>query len=46
MSVFETTAVVAVGEFAGAVGDKRRSEERKSVVPALKFVPTCSLNDK
>ncbi len=36
-SVFEPTAVFAVGEFAGAVGDRRRSEDRKSVVPALEF---------
>ena len=35
--MFEPTAVFAVGEFAGAVGDRRRSEDRKSVVPALKF---------
>jgi len=35
--VSEPTAVFAVGEFAGAVGDKRRSEDRKSVVPALEF---------
>ena len=38
MSVFEATAAFAVGEFAGAVGDKRRSEDRKSVVPALEFL--------
>ena len=45
-SVSEPTAVFAVGEFAEAVGDKRRSEDRKSVVPALEFFQTCSLNDK
>ena len=44
--MFEPTAVFAVGEFAEAVGDKRRSEDRKSVVPALEFFQTCSLNDK
>ena len=44
--MFEATAVFAVGEFAEAVGYKRRSEDRKSVVPALEFVSTCSLNDK
>ena len=44
--MFEVTAVFAVGEFAEAVGDKRRSEDRKSVVPALEFFQTCSLNDK
>ena len=43
--MFEPTAVFAVGEFAGAVGDRRRSEDRKSVVPAL-FFSSCSLNDK
>ena len=37
MSVSEPTAVFAVGEFAEAVGNKRRSEDRKSVVPALEF---------
>ena len=37
MSVSEPTAVFAVGEFAEAVGDKRRSEDRKSGVPALEF---------
>ena len=37
MSVSEPTAVFAVGEFAGAVGDKRRSADRKSFVPALEF---------
>ena len=37
VSVFEPTAVFAVGEFAEAVGNKRRSEDRKSVVPALEF---------
>ena len=36
----------AVGEFAEAVGYRRRSEDRKSVVSALEFVSTCSLNDK
>ena len=46
MSVSEPTAVFAVGEFAEAVGDKRRSEDRKSVVPALEFFQTCYLNDK
>ena len=35
--MFEPTAVFAVGEFAGAGGDRRRSEDRKTVVPALKF---------
>ena len=35
--MFEPTAVFAVGEFAEAVGDRRRSEDRKSVVPALEF---------
>ncbi len=44
--MFEPTAVFAVGEFAGAVGDRRRSEDRKSVVPALEFFSSCSLNDK
>ena len=37
-SVSEPTAVFAVGEFAEAVEDRRRSEDRKSVVPALKFL--------
>ena len=44
--MFEPTAVFAVGEFAGAVGDRRRSEDRKSVVTALEFFSSCSLNDK
>ena len=44
MSVSE--AAVFAAEFAEAVGDKRRSEDRKSVVPALEFFQTCSLNDK
>ena len=35
--MFEATAVFAVGEFAEAVGNKRRSEDRKSGVPALEF---------
>ena len=34
----EPTAVFAVGEFAEAVEDRRRSEDRKSVVPALEFL--------
>ena len=42
--MFEPTAVFAVGEFAGAVGDRRRSEDRKSVVPALEFSSSFFLN--
>ena len=34
----EPTATFAVGEFAEAVEDRRRSEDRKSVVPALEFL--------
>ena len=34
----EPTAAFAVGEFAEAVEDRRRSEDRKSVVPALEFL--------
>ena len=37
MSVSEPTAVFAVGEFTEAVGNKRRSEDRKSGVLALEF---------
>ena len=37
-SVSEPTAVFAVGEFAEAVEDRRRSEDKKSVVPALEFL--------
>ena len=44
--MFEPTAVFAVGEFAGAVGDKRRSENRKSVVPALEFFHLVPYTDK
>jgi hypothetical protein len=33
--VFEPTAVFAVGEFTGAVGDKRRNEDRKLFVSVL-----------
>ena len=41
MSVSEPTAVFAVGEFAEAVGNKRRSEDRKSVYRlALEFFPS------
>ena len=35
MSVSEPTAVFAVGEFTGAVGDKRRNEDRKLFVSVL-----------
>ena len=42
--MFEPTAGFAVGEFAEAVGDKRRSADRKSVVPALKFSSSFFLN--
>ena len=44
--MFEPTAVFAVGEFAEAVGDKRRSEDRKSVVPALEFFQFVPYTDK
>ena len=40
----EPTAVFAVGKFAEAVGDKRRSEDRKSFVPALEFSSSFFLN--
>ena len=40
----EPTAVFAVGEFAEAVEDRRRSADRKSVVPALEFSSSFFLN--
>ena len=40
----EPTAGFAVGEFAKAVGDKRRSADRKSFVPALEFSSSFFLN--
>ena len=40
----EPTAGFAVGEFAEAVGDRRRSADRKSIVPALEFSSSFFLN--
>ena len=40
----EPTVGFAVGEFAEAVGDRRRSADRKSIVPALGFSSSFFLN--